>query len=258
MSRKRQASKTQAHVAEMSTAAPPPSLPRDADGPAREEADASRATSDEQPVHQVIQRIKSNQQNPALLSTDDRRRCVEVLRAEGYNLAGIAQILQRNERTIRRDLEHLRAQNALALDPQLPERMIGQLCQEAEHSATHLRRIAREPAASAMERLMAESAAFKIFKDLFEKLQSVGYLPKVPTGVVAEVYRHGDHEVIEGYDELAARLRTIADFDQSSGDATEDRARTTQCLLDDIQRAGLSARIDALTRAPLIQEERES
>ncbi len=137
------------------------------------------------PVLTLIQQIKAKQLSPATLSAEDRRRCVEVLRAEGYNQGEIALILQRNEKTIRRDLEAIRAQYALAPDPHLAERMVGQLVREADTSASHLRRLARDTNASVMERAMAESFAWKTVRECFEKLQSVGYLPRVTPTVTA-------------------------------------------------------------------------
>ncbi len=206
------------------------------------------AAHSEEPVLALIQRIKDQAIDPALLGAEDRRRCVEVLRGEGYTIAAIAQILRKNERTIRRDIDILRAECALALDPRLPERMVGQLASEAEHSVACLRRIARDNTASAMERLMAETAAWKVFREMFEKLQSVGYLPKVPTGVVAEVYSHAAVDPVAGYGELAERLKTLAAIDQQDGEGDQARVAQIRGLLDEINRARLAVRVEDLAQ----------
>src|SRR5262249_46088535 len=128
-----------------------------------------------------------------------------------------AQILKRDERTIYRDLNHIRAQHALAPDPKLAERLIGEMCQQAEISVAKLRRIARESGASAMERLMAETSAWKVYRELIDKLQSVGYLPRMPTGVVADVYQHFEADPLATYDQLRHRLEELEEVDRTSG-----------------------------------------
>ncbi|MCG8407880.1 MAG: helix-turn-helix domain-containing protein [Phycisphaerales bacterium] len=210
------------------------------------------------PVLTLIQRIKNKQLHPRTLSAEDRRRCVEVLRAEGYGLAEIGQILQYNERTIRRDLEMVRAEHALSPDAQLAERFIGNLVREAETSMAHLRRIARETKASAMERLMAETSAWKVCRELFEKLQSVGYLPKVPTSVVADVYQHLEADPIASYDELADRLGELKRLDQETGENDPQRLDRMRTLLDEVQRGRVAAQVDRLTNDPSIKTKDEN
>lgn len=198
------------------------------------------------PVLTLIQQIKTKQLNPTALPAEDRRRCVEVLRGEGYNIAEIAQILQRNEKTIRRDLEAIRAQYALSPDPNLVERMVGQLAREADTSASHLRRLARDGSASVMEKLMAESSAWKVFKDLFEKLQSVGYLPKVAPTVVAEIFNHVGADPVVGYDSLAQEITELARIAEDTGQMTQDDAKRFVALHDEVQRGRLAAQIENL------------
>lgn len=201
------------------------------------------AATDAQPVLSLIQQIKDKRLSPAALGTEDRRRCVEVLRAEGYTLAEIAQILQKSERTIRRDVEAIRSEYALSPDPRLSERLIGEMGQQAETSIAHLRRIARESGASAMERAMAESFAWKVFKDLIEKYQSVGYLPKVPTGVVAELYHKADEDAVASYEALEQQLQQLRSVASESGEQDE-RAAMIAVLTDEVRRGCLEARIE--------------
>jgi transposase-like protein len=191
------------------------------------------------PIHSVIQQIKSKQIDPKQLSAEDRQRCVEFLRVEGYQVSEIAQILGRHERTIQRDLIQIRNANAVARDPRMLERVVGDVLQQAESSRALLRRIAREPGASAMERLMAERSVWKIARECVETLQSVGYLPKVPTGVVADIHQHIEFEQIAGYDELQNRLMRLKSVGDASGnDATIDR------LIDEVQRGRLTMQVD--------------
>lgn len=195
----------------------------------------------EGPVLTLIQQIKSKQIDPEHLSAEDRRRCVELLRVEGLQVAEIGQVLKRTERTIRRDLEQIRQENAVARDPAMVERVVGDLMQQAESSRAHLCRIAREQGTSAMERLMAEQSAWKVTKECVETLQSVGYLPKVPTTMVADIRQHFDVEPIAGYDELHARMTRLKSI---TGDS-DDRQVISQ-LMDEVQRGRLAARLEGL------------
>lgn len=200
----------------------------------------------EVPVLTLINEIKDKRISPKGLSTEDRRRCVEFLRAEGYSIAETAQILGRNERTIRRDIDHIQESHALAPDPRFAERMIGQLAHEAEVSIARLRRIAREGSCSGMERLMAEGMAWKTFREFFEKLQSVGYLPRVPTGVVAEVYQRLDAEPIAAYDQLAKELQEVVEVSKATGRLTTEQADRCMALQEEVERGRMSVRLDRL------------
>ena len=193
------------------------------------------------PVMTLIQQIRTKRVDPKTLATEDRRRCVEFLRVEGMQISEIAQILGRTERTILRDLSQIREENSVSRDPAMVERVVGDMLQQAESSRARLRRISREPAASAMERLMAEQSVWKVTKECVETLQSVGYIPRMPTGVVANIHQHVEIEPVAGYDELLHRmtkLKTVVE------DSENDRAIAR--LTDEVKRGRLEARIDQL------------
>ena len=212
--------------------------------------DTEKNASSEQPVIKLIQDIKSKKVAPDSLSKEDRRRCVEFLQTEGCKLAEIGQILGRNERTIRRDLEVIRAAHALSPDPHLAERFIGEMVCDAEISIAHFRRIARNKSVSGMERLMAESGAWKTRRECTEKLQSLGFLPRVPTTVRADVYQHADVDPIASYDQLNARLKQIEKCDRKAGENDPRRAQRTQKLFDEVERGRLSVRVGRLEDKP--------
>ena len=202
--------------------------------------------SGEAPILTLINEIKSKKVPPESLSVEDRRRCVEVLRAEGYTIAEIGQILRRNERTIRRDLREIRAGHALCPDPLFAERFIGNFINEAEICYARLRRIARESQASAMERLMAETSAWKVLRELLEKLQSVGHLPRMPTGVVAEIHQRIGVDPVASYEALARRLGEIERLDKEAGEDDPQKAARHRMLFDEVERGRMAARIEGL------------
>lgn len=203
---------------------------------------------DTTPVLTLIKQIREKRLDPRVLSAEDRRRCVTVLSGEGYSAAEIGQILERGERTIFRDLAAVRAANALKVTPHFPLQMAGEMCRQAEVSISRLRRIAREPAASAMERLMAESAAWRVLYDMMTKLQSLGYLPRVPTGVVAQVIDHGNAGPIPSFDEMAQRLQALERVDRETGISDTEQSEQRRLLMDMVERGRLSVQIEKLDR----------
>lgn len=202
--------------------------------------------NDSGPVLTLIKQIKENKVDPAVLSTEDRRRCVDVLWGEGYTVAETAQILQRGERTIFRDRTELRSAHALRIHPQFAPQMAGELMRQAECSISRLRRIARESAASAMERCMAENFAFKVHLDMIGKLQSLGYLPRVPTGVVAQVVGVSGGEAIATYEQLALRLEELEKVDRELGLNDPERIKRRGIIRELLDRGRSAVEIDQM------------
>lgn len=203
------------------------------------------AASGNEPVLTLIKQIKDNKVDPGILSAEDRCRCVEVLCAEGYSVADAAQILKVAERTIYRDRLELRRQHALRVDPEFAPQMAGELMRQAEGSVGRLRRIAKEPNASAMERAMAESFAFKVYLDMLTKLQSMGYLPRIPTGVVAQVVDRAG-TAIATCDQLARRLEELERVDRELGLDDPQRAKQRHALKDLVLRGRTAAELDQM------------
>jgi len=202
--------------------------------------------SDKDPVLALIAKIKEKTLEPRVLAADDRRRCVEFLRGEGCSVAEMAQILKRDERTIARDLAAIRAANAFTPTPHFSEQMTGELLRQADVSVSRLRRIARESTASAMERLMAEAAAWKVYKEAIDKLQSLGHLPRVPTTVVAGFLADQHADPIATYQELEERLAGLERVDAELGMVNPERSSHCDQLRDEIRRAQIALRIERL------------
>jgi len=141
---------------------------------------ASAPEKEDGTVLGTLRRIQSGELSPANISVDTRRAIVEHLSAEGYSVPEMAEILQMNERTIRRDRAAIREANSLDIDPGLTSEMAGALVQEADIVITRTRRAARSKDASASDRIQAEANCWKVRKELIEKLQSLGWLHQEP------------------------------------------------------------------------------
>jgi hypothetical protein len=146
----------------------------------------------EQSILTLIQQIKDGQIDPKTLDKDLRQEVVEVMLAEAYNVPGIAQILKVSDKTIRRDVDDIRTRNALTPDIDLAKKTIGERVGYARIHRDHLMRLARSNNTSVSERAMAEYYASQIGFVLVTKLQSLGYLPLQPQGVVGSIHHTFD------------------------------------------------------------------
>jgi len=197
---------------------------------------------EEEPVLSLIKQIKENKLNPKSLSAEERRRCVDVLGGEGYSIAEIAQIMQRGERTISRDRAEQRTAHALRPDPDFGPKMAGELIRQAECSMTRLRKIAREPGASAMERCMAENFAFKVFLDMQSKLQSMGYLVRIPNSVVAQVIG-ASNDIIPQLEQARQRLAELEMVDKELGITDPVQQEKRRALREIIEQGHTAAQV---------------
>jgi len=132
---------------------------------------------DEIPAFSIIQRIKDGSLDPRALDKETRLQCVTVFISEGCTIFSIAQILKRNERTVRRDIEEIRESNAISPDPLLAKKIIGEFLANAHIHRDYLMRLARSKDASVSEKNQAEYHAAQVESNAIAKLQSLGYLP---------------------------------------------------------------------------------
>lgn len=201
----------------------------------------SKNESAMQPVLDLIAAIKGRSVDPRQLSKEDRQRVVVTLRAQGMAVETIAKLLQRSERTIRRDITEIQSVHALEPSPDLLPQLAGKLMHDAELAQAHLRRLANEKGASVMERQMAVVASWRVQCELMQHLQSIGYIPKTPQGVVAHIQHQIGIEAIPAYDTLGAQVKELA---QLRGGDNDPEVRQLQELID---RGKLTAQIEAAT-----------
>ena len=83
---------------------------------------------------------------------------------------------------------------------------------------------------------MAENFAYKAFLDMITKLQSLGYLPRVPTGVVAQVVG-ASRDVIPTLDQLAHRIEELDLVDQELG-VCDPQGRQRRRMLKELLESG--------------------
>lgn len=154
----------------------------------------------EKPALKMIQDINSGLIDPNLLDKETRRECVAVLVGEGYTNPQISQIMKRSEKTISRDMIDIRKKNALSPSVEFARETVGEIISKARIHASYLMRIAREKDSPAASKASAEYLAWKVVKELTEKLQTLGYLPLKPQEISGELYHR--IEVEEGGESL--------------------------------------------------------
>jgi len=166
------------------------------------------------PAVQLLQQINSGLVDPKLLDQLSRQRCIEVMVAEGYTVPHIAQVLKRSEKTISRDLKDIHARHALSPDVEFAKQFIGQVFQKAMNHHDHLVRLARTQGATVGEKAQSEYAAWRVLRELVERLMELGYLPQKPAQVSGDIYHHiVNEEGGESYDQVK---KMIADIEQTA------------------------------------------
>ncbi len=188
----------------------------------------------DKPVLSLLQQIQSGQIDPRDLSKEVRQQVVEALILEGSSVPQIAQILQVSDKTIRRDVAAIKERNALSPSLDLAKKLIGDLTMKAETHRSYLMRLARSQGASVSERSIAEFYAWKVSKELIEKLQLLGYLPLVPHRISADIYHHENEDALtlgELKNELTA-IEGIAKKDGILDQKTKEKIRFLQLKIE--------------------------
>jgi len=169
---------------------------------------------DDQPIIGMIQKIKDSALDPKTLTIDARQCCVEFLLGEGTSVPAMAQLLKRSEKTLKRDISEIIDRNRLSPDTNLREKITSEMVMYARIHRDLLMKLARSKEAAVSERSQAELSAARVFLDMVSKLQDLGYLPRVPQGVVGAVF-HVDGKISD-LDELTRQIidiEKIADGD---------------------------------------------
>ena len=163
----------------------------------------------------LLQQIRSGQMDASAIGRDDRRLLVAFLMADGYSTAEMAQLLKVSDRSIERDKQAIRQENALPQDPKLYEQMTGRLVGEAELVIQRIRRIVRDKKVQGSVRIDGEHRCYLILSDLVQSLQRLGYLPTASQRVEADLVHHvGELPDIE---ELSIELQRLRQLSEESG-----------------------------------------
>jgi len=196
----------------------------------------------------VIQDINSGACDPLLLDKATRQQCIEVLIAEGYSHPQLAQLLKRSEKTISRDTQEIRRKNALTPSMEFAQETIGELVLRARQHASSLVRLARSKDSSTSEKAQSEFLAWRVFRDLVDKLQTLGFLPLKPQEVTGDIYHHvleKDDDSLEGVKKMISEVELVA---KETGTFNQDLSDEISQLNAQIEKAEVTLKVKNLSK----------
>ncbi len=196
-----------------------------------------------------IQAIKDGRLNPKSLSDIERQECVEFLSSEGYTQQQIGEILAISDRTVRRDLNAIEESNALSPDINLARRIIGNMFQKAMVHHRYLVRLARTSGASVSEKSQSEFLAWRVLKEMVEKMQSLGYLPMRPQETEGEFFHHfNDEDSEKSFEEVRKTLDEVVKIANQCGNLTPELEKDVNLLQKKIEKAEIVHESDKLLK----------
>lgn len=219
----------------------------------QESIDAEKSTN------QLLQEIASGLTNPKFFDVPTRQKCVELLRGEGQTIPTISQLLKCSEKTISRDIKEIQAQRAFSPSLEFATRFIGHVFQEGKNHHDFLKRLARAQNSPPALKIRAEFAAWEVLKELIEKFQTLGYLPRIPQEVVGDIFHHGDGESqLKSLEEVEAIIAEVQAITEKVGRPDPEVVREIGNLNAQLEKAKLFHRTEELKKQIQLTEEKEN
>jgi transposase len=199
--------------------------------------------SNEEPVLALLQQIKDGRIAPGAIDKEARQQCVELLDAEGYTYSQMAQVLKCSEKTIARDMKDIRRRNELSPNVEFAKQFIGEMFNKAMNHHAYLMRLGRMKDASISEKMQSEFAAWKVLKELIEKLQSLGYLPQKPQELIADFSHHVSVDDEKSFKELRLQIAEIEKVSSEFGELAPEMKRELKELKHRLEKAEIESKV---------------
>jgi transposase len=116
------------------------------------------------------------------MDREERRRRVQEMLLNGCEAETIACKLGIPLRTVYRDRDAIRRENAGRLRPQTADEIVQSLSRKAQRAADRIRRLANMKDCPLRVRIRAEYKSWEVHLSMAKLLQSLGYLPDVTRG----------------------------------------------------------------------------
>lgn len=220
--------------------------------PERAAAEAvSGGTVEGRSVLELLRELRAGSLDPRHIGAEERRACVAYLTAEGYTVPEIAQILKTSDRTVHRDRERVRADNALRPSLDLIGELVGQLSCEAAASVQRLRRLSREKEAPLAARIEAERSAWTVFREYVQSMQRLGYLPMAVPSLRADVtHRFGDDQgdALASVESMRRELERIESIQREAPSRSPEMAEGVEQVRGVLLQLEAGRRLAALKR----------
>lgn len=202
---------------------------------------------EESPVFKIIQEIKEGKREAKDLSKEQRQECVDSLDLQGYNVSQIAQVLDRSEKTIRRDLLDVKQRRSVKPSLELATQIVGNMIAKLEAAQSCLMRLANAKEGSLKAKSQAIFYAGQMMLELTEKLQSLGYLPSAPQKVIGEVYFHNEDDD-KSFAEAKEKLKELETIAQDTGILDEATKKRIEDLKAKIEKAEIVKDVENLKK----------
>lgn len=195
----------------------------------------------------LLQKIQTGVVDGKCIRAVERRQLVAFLMADGLSAAEIAQILKVSDRTIERDKQAIREQNAIARDPKLAEQMAGRLVGEADLSVQQIRKAVRDKRVSPAVKVDANDRCYRIVSDLTQRLQHLGFLPTASQKVEADLTHHLGE--LPDIDELQVELQRLRLVSQGLSSSDPQIAQQIAQVDAELKRASVVVQVGRLSAA---------
>ncbi len=192
---------------------------------------------------QILQEINAGVLDPTTLDKPSRQQCIELLIAEGYTQAHISQVMKCSEKTVYRDMKEIQARNELSPGVPFAKQFIGDVFKKAMNHHSFLVRQARAKDATTGEKIQAEYAAWRVLKELVEKLQSLGYLPSRPQEIIGDIFHHLDGTGEESLVEIQKMIVELETVSQEQGSGNTELLSEIQKLKARIEKVEISSEV---------------
>ena len=212
---------------------------------------------EESPVFKIIQEIKEEKREAKDLSKEQRQECVDSLDLQSYNISQIAQVLDRSEKTIRRDLQDVKTRRSVKPSLELATQIVGNMIAKLEAAQSYLMRLANSKEGSLQEKSQAIFYAGKMMLELTEKLQSLGYLPSAPQKVIGEIYLHNEDDD-KTFAEAKEKLKEIEAIAKDTGVLDEATQKRIEDLKGKIEKAEIVKDVENLNKEQNNKKEEET
>jgi len=195
----------------------------------------SENPKDDASIVSLIQDVKNGLMTFDMINEYERKVIVHTLRLEGYTILSISQLLKCSYKSIQRIAKEVKKDNQITPSSEFAKDTIGEMYQAAMQHWSSLVRLARSSSSSTREKIEAEFAAWRVLKELVEKLQSTGCLPQKPTEIVGDLYHHLDGPDLEkSLEEARNSLNEVIDVAAQCGNLTPELKKKVSLLQEKI------------------------
>ena len=127
-------------------------------------------------IADLVHKLHAGQLAAEQLPQELRRQCVAHLTLEGFTTGEITQLMGVTERTVRRDRQAVRRDEAQPPNPALGDELLGEFHRLTLSSIQRLIRLARDTSTPHYARLWAEEAAVRIYQRLIDTARRMNYI----------------------------------------------------------------------------------